>query len=58
MTQSRKVAVSDFKEIAVLGFQTISGNYREPRLNDASSGEGKSHWVILDQAAAGEHNER
>jgi hypothetical protein len=40
------LAVSDLKEIAVLVFQTISGDYREPRFIDFSPGGRIPHRVI------------
>jgi hypothetical protein len=45
------LTVPDLKEIAVLVFQTISGDYREPRFIGFSSDAGIPHWVIHDQAA-------
>ena len=34
-------------------FQTISEDYREPKLIAISQGAGVPHWVIQDQHAAG-----
>jgi hypothetical protein len=44
------LAVSDLKEIAVLVFQKISGDYRGPKFIDFSPVAGIPNWVIHDQA--------
>jgi hypothetical protein len=41
------------EDIAVLIFQKISGDYREPNLIAISEGSGVPHWVIQDQHEAG-----
>jgi hypothetical protein len=47
------LTIPHLEDIAVMIFQTISGDYREPRLIAISQGSGVPHWVIQDQYAAG-----
>ena len=47
------VTLPHLEDIAVTIFQTISGDYREPKLIGISEGTGVPHWVIQDQQQSG-----